>query len=297
MLTYHLVKCKRWNILLLYQCKNVFKNSLDFIIYDVKKNTYLNKCAPGGLAVVMKQAVVSCTPLGSWRRIRGRPRWHCPPGSAHSRRPGRVVAWTRGRCGWYHRVHTGANTNTHSGTLHSLETTVPSTHFWIPRTTLGMKGGSTFLARRSSQSMEAKKGCSCSSSCKHLNIRSSVLVLVSQFVSLFQAVHLRGHSSPLCVWWSPGPASPPTVSGPPETPRCPAAEERRVCSRTSLLCCGCRMEAERQNRESEGKMLRKDNDEREERDCFPFTHQSIEHLKKHSAQSPPVHCWTVGVAL
>lgn len=56
------------------------------------------------------------------------------------------------------------------------------------------------------------------------------------------------------------------------------------------------MEAERNNRDMEW-----DEDAEEDdvmrKDYFTRTHQYIEHLKKHSPKAPPVHCWTVWVAL
>lgn len=79
----------------------------------------------------------------------------------------------------------------------------------------------------------------------------------------------------------------------PETSHDAASEVRGVYCQTSLLCCGYKMEAERAHREME---LYKDGKEGVINRGFTFTHQSVEHLKKHSAEPPPVHRSTVRVA-
>lgn len=208
----------------------------------------------------MKPALLPIPPLGSWRRILGRPRWsRCPPDTAHSQRQGQVVAWTRCRCSWRHRGPTGEERGitTHSGTLciDLTKKTVFSIHFWITPTTFGMNGGRTFLARRSSQLMDAKKGCSCSSTWRHIDITSSAVMCLYVHhrlsVCVFFCVHLPGHCSRLSVWQHLFPAIPLRVSGSLETPHYAPAVEREVCSQTSLLCYGCKMEAERKDREME----------------------------------------------
>lgn len=60
---------------------------------------------------------------------------------------------------------------------------------------------------------------------------------------------LQGHCWPPGVLWGPAPADPSTVSVPTVTPHCAAAEEHEVCSQTSLLYCGCKMEAGGDNTE------------------------------------------------
>lgn len=55
------------------------------------------------------------------------------------------------------------------------------------------------------------------------------------------------------------------------------------------------MEAKRNNREREEGEDAEECNEREG-DGFCCTHQSMEHLKKHGAEAPPVHCWAVWVA-
>lgn len=78
--------------------------------------------------------------------------------------------------------------------------------------------------------------------------------------------------------------------------RCAAVRGHGVCSQTSLPCYGCKMAAGRDKRGMAlVKMLR--NLTIKEIGDFSCTHQSKEHLKKHSAEAPPVHCWAVWVAL
>lgn len=131
---------------------------------------------------------LSRTPLGSRRRIQGRPHRSRPADTSHSQRWGRVAVWTLGRCSWHHRDQSGAerDRNTYWATLCIyLKIVMLSTRFWITPTTFGMNGGLTFLARRSSQLIDAKKGCSCSSTCIHVKIRPSVLRCVHVHHSIF----------------------------------------------------------------------------------------------------------------
>lgn len=62
-------------------------------------------------------------------------------------------------------------------------------------------------------------------------------------------VHLQSHGPALNVWRHPFPASLSAKSEQPEILRHAAAKEREVYSQTSLLCYGCKMEAEKENKE------------------------------------------------
>lgn len=118
----------------------------------------------------MKLSLLPPTPPGSWKRILGRPRWSCPPDTAHSQMHGQFLAWTLGQCSWYHR----------DPSLCVL------TRSWLPPYQL-----ETSLSSNPSESKRPEK-------------------------------------------------KPDATS-----------EEHEVCCQTSLLCSGCKMEAERKDREIE----------------------------------------------
>lgn len=198
---------------------------------------------PRGFAFSMKPH----SPLGSWKRIPGRPHLLHLPGTSHSQRWGPVGVWTLGQCSWHHRDHSVKGVrNEH--TLCTDGQKELSTPLWRTLTTFGMKGGLTFLARRLSQLMDAKKECSCSSTWTHTEITPSVFSMFCSRASL-PVVHLRGRGYPLNAWRHAFPAIPPTVNRQPETPHYADAGGHEVCSQTSLPCCSCRMEADRHNRE------------------------------------------------
>lgn len=122
----------------------------------------------------------------------------------------------------------------------------------------------------------------------------------------FARAHLPHHGCSLGVWSSPFPTVLLTVNRRPGTPHCGASEEREVSSQTSQLCYGYKKEAERENETKVEKMPRKETMlisliSVQSQVCLfvthTHTHQSKEHLKKHSAHAPPVHCWTVWVTL
>lgn len=178
------------------------------------------------------------TLLGSWRRILGRPRWWCPLDTSHSRSRGRAGVWTLCRCSWH---HTGWSGQERHMNIHHTLMQKSVDRFRVFPTTLGMNGGLSFWARRSSQLMGAKKECSCSSAWTHTEI-SPAGVCCIWYASLL-AVDSQGHGSLPNAWRRIFPTVPARATGQPGSPHRAAARGREGFSQTSLTCFGCKMEA------------------------------------------------------
>lgn len=109
-------------------------------------------------------------------------------------------------------------------------------------TTLGTNGGLSFRAKRSSQSMGAKKECSCSSAWTQ-TLKSVPLGFAAFDMHRRSLALLQDHGSPPNAWRRISPTVPARASGQPGWHRRAAARGREGCSRTSLPCSGYKMEA------------------------------------------------------
>lgn len=100
-------------------CIHMFKSWVALISYEIK-NKYLTPLAPKWFGVVMKPAVLPCTPLDSWRRSQERPHWLHSSGTDHSPRQVRVVARTQGQFDWHHKDRSESEEKIHKDNLRCM---------------------------------------------------------------------------------------------------------------------------------------------------------------------------------